>query len=255
VSDFTSVAFLASSIGFGLVVDVCVFTIFKFRDSKLSFLNWVVPVTLFHIILFAAVYLTLLQVGQSDAIKVTVGLVGGILISCLIYQSICENTEIKPKIAITEVVDNFFNRGKWVIINTQALAVSWDAPLSAPSVFTNTHQYQEDDLLVFGLMTMGLTIALFTIGAVAAANALKSIKFVSANKLTRFAIAGNLIQSVILGGFAINSFWHSLVFLPTEPSTIGCLTISITLIGTIFYCLRQRMWSSEYKLAKKAVGI
>jgi hypothetical protein len=147
----------ATYIGFGLIIDVCVYTLFMFHDRTLNIRNWVLPITYYHLALLGIVCSVIWLFGHSPLVLTLLGLTGGIFITLLLYESVCDGIGKDPFFSLTDFVNDRFNKEGVSIFNPLILAVSWDAALSSPGIFSQVKDYPAKSLLV-GLIIIGLTM-------------------------------------------------------------------------------------------------
>lgn len=250
------VSFIALSLGVALSLDVAVFTLLKFKSQLLSSRNWVLPITAYHMILFAGAYLGLSVFGDiSTSIISLIGLLGSLLIGWIIYEAICAGLGKEPVFSLTEFANKHCNRGGVVWLIPEVLAVSWDALLSSPGMFPALQSFTNHEL-VLGWLIFGLTVALSTSLALLGALWLRRLHFHSVRKLTLVMLFARWLQLSILGGFAVNSLWYSLYFLQIttiSPGESESLIIGLALITCLFIFLWYELEEKEQQIARSAI--
>jgi hypothetical protein len=244
----------ATYIGFGLVIDVCVYTLFMFHDRTLSIRNWVLPITYYHLALLGIVCSVIWLFGHSPLVLTLLGLSGGIFITLLLYESVCDGIGKDPFFSLTNFVNDRFNRGGVSIFNPLILAVSWDAALSSPGIFTQVKEYSLESLMV-GLIIIGLTIAAFTWLALLVARRLNRNGFDSAKKLAGFSIIGKWIQCSVIGSFGVSAYWLGFTAYQKTPSNneVASLIIASLLTTLVLWTLRRKLWTHGKKEAETAI--
>lgn len=254
--NWQAITFIAVSLGIALALDVTIFTLLKFRNQELSVTNWILPITLYHMILFGGAYLGLLVFGKIPFAIVLIGLFGGGLIIWLIYEAICTGLGKEPVFSLSEFANKHCNHGGVVWLLPEALAVSWDALLSAPGMFPVLQSFSSQELIL-GWLVFGATITCLTIFALLGALWLRRFRFHSAQKLAIVAVVAKWLQLSIFGGFAVNSLWHSLHFLTitaSTPSETPSFAIGLTLVTCLFLHFRKGLLKEERRIAKEAIG-
>lgn len=252
--DVMNVVEQASYIGFGLAVDVCVYTLFMFHDKSLSLRNWSTPITYYHVLLLGFVYSVIWQFGDGSLVQMLLGFTGGIFITLLLYESICNGIGKSPFFSLTDFVDNKFNRGKVRFINPIILALSWDAALSGFGIFAQVKDYPRTELIV-GFLIIGLTIFVFTTAALMFARLLNRRGFHSARKLAGFALLGKWMQCSVIGSFGVSAYWLGLTAY-TKDTIIQdsiSLLIAASLTTIIMWVLRKPLWLHEQRMAEQAI--
>lgn len=229
-----AVVLYAFFVGFGLVVDVCVYTLSRFRDRSLTILNWTVPLVTYHLVLLTSVSLLVWLSHNSRYLQTGLGLVGSLLLMCVIYEGLCGSMGKKPFFSITDFVDTRLNGHKIKWLNPTALAVSWDAALGAVGIFAETGGYTNSQLGL-ALLVVGVTIAFFTLAAQGLAAWLRACKFHSVRSLTVTEIVGHWLQFCIFGSFAVSSGWHGLYAarLVTDPGRPTSIATSVAIISLL----------------------
>jgi hypothetical protein len=249
-----NVADEATYIGFGLVIDVCVYTLFMFHDRTLSIRNWVLPITYYHLLLLGLVCSIIWLFGNSPLVLTLLGFTGGIFITLLLYETICNGIGKDPFFSLTNFVNVRFNKKGAVLFNPLILAVSWDAALSSPGIFSQIKDYAPQALIT-GLIIIGLTIAAFTWLALVIAQRLDQNGFSSINKLASFAILGKWIQCSVIGSFGVSGFWLGFTAYQKNDVDAGVTSIIIASILATFilWTLRHQLWIHGKKEAAAAI--
>lgn len=249
-----NVADEATYIGFGLVIDVCVYTLFMFHDRTLNIRNWVLPITYYHLLLLGLVCSIIWIFGHSPLVLTLLGFTGGIFITLLLYESICDGIGKNPFFSLTDFVNERFNKKGAVLFNPLILAVSWDAALSSPGIYSQVKDYSPQALII-GLIIIGLTIAAFTWLALTIAQRLNQNGFSSVNKLASFAILGKWIQCSVIGSFGISAYWLGFTAYQRNHVDAGVISIITAALLTtlILWSLRRQLWIHGKKEATAAI--
>lgn len=231
--------------GLGIAIDVAIATLSRFRDSKMSFSNWTLPVAIAHILLPAIGYYGWWFLGQEfQEFALVLGLLAFAMIAIFVYEAICEWIDSEPLISLEPLTDWSFkhlgskSKGRVVMI----LAVSMDALWSGPAKAAQAESGQWAPFEVFiSFFIAGAVVALVAEIALLCAYALRRASFNNNDRLAIYLVGGKYLEATILFAFGLLSLWNAFAFWIGLGSLNACVAASATLMLVVWLVFRRRL--------------
>jgi hypothetical protein len=243
--------------GIGIAIDVAIATIVMFRDEKLSFRSWTLPIMSTHILFPGVGYYLVWGLGAAfTPLQVILGFMGAALVAAFLYEATSEWRGQEPVFAISDWMGQKFEGRSLAWLTPAILAVSWDALWSGPAKAAQaTHWGTSEVLLSF--LVAGVVVAVVAQLALAVAFWLRSISFASAHKLATFNLGGKFAEVSVIGGFGILALWNGLApFLDTkyEPDLYVSIGVAGAMTFVLFMSTLGELWGTELSDAYDAIG-
>ncbi|MCD5381049.1 MAG: hypothetical protein LR008_00555 [Candidatus Pacebacteria bacterium] len=217
---FTGFWLPCTIIGVSIAVDVLLATIVQFHNLNLSLKSWVIPITLTHAVFPIVGYFIFWQAGQdaSELIIFSLGFIGFVFVSLLIYEIFCEHIDSKPKLSISHLLSHLIeyvcgllgykvdfdsHNAKGLV---RVLAVSWDALWIGPAIASNAKVGDWSNLeVLLSFLVFAFIVALVAYATFGFATWLREIKFHNEVKLARYLCFGIIAELSVIGGFGVLS--------------------------------------------------
>lgn len=196
-------------IGLGIAIDATIVTLSQFKNPRLSFGRWVVPITGTHIAFPAIGYYLFWAIHEAvPAAGPLLGLVGFLLISLFIYEAFCELTETKPLFGISEWFSELVgierDNSRLIMI---ILAVSWDGLWCGPALASQAIAWSTTEVM-WSFVIAGGTVFGLVVLAMAGSRWLRTRQFGNQHRLVRFTYSAKWLELSVIGGFGILSLWQ-----------------------------------------------
>ena len=242
--------------GIGIAIDVAIATIVMFRDEKLSFRSWTLPIMSTHILFPGIGYYMVWGLGAAfTPLQVILGLVGAGLVAAFLLEATTEWRGQEPIFAISDWMSKKFEGRGMAWLTPAILAVSWDALWSGPAKAAQTKHWGTSEVLL-SFLVAGAVVAVVAQLALAAALGLRRIRFASVDRLAAFNLCGKFAEVSVIGGFGILALWNGLApFLGNshEPDLYVSIGIAGAMTFVLFTSTLQELWETEQNDAYEAV--
>jgi len=217
------------SFGLGLALDLFLLTVASFKNDRMSFFNWTLPLIFTHITFptFSIWLLWFFGEGNDSSIKIILGLVGFSFIFWFLYE------EFKG-ILSGEHSENCTHYTPHNFQIFAILAVSWDALFCGPAFAVSTKDWHLTEIIL-SVSIFGLVVFIFSTTALFIAKRLRKIKFKDEAKLEKFEFVGDWLKFSVIGAFGFLSLWH--VF--GDGNFYHSLIFSTLFFGVIFYSIKN----------------
>lgn len=243
--------------GVGIAIDVAIATIVMFRDEKLSFRSWTLPIMSTHILFPGIGYYLVWGLGVAfTPLQVILGFAGAVLVALFLYEATTEWRGQEPIFAISDWMGKKFDGRGLAWLTPAILAVSWDALWSGPAKAAQATHWGTAEVLV-SFLVAGVVVAVVAQIALAVALGLRHINFASAHKLAAFNLTGKFAEVSVIGGFGILALWNGLVpFLGQEyePDLYIAIAIAGAMTFVLFTSALGELWGTELEEAYQAIG-
>jgi len=242
--------------GIGIAIDVAIATIVMFRDEKLSFRSWTLPIMTTHIVFPGVGYYLVWGLGVAfTPLQVILGVVGAALVGAFLYEATSEWRGKEPAFAISDWMGKKFDGRGMAWLTPAILAVSWDALWSGPAKSAQAVHWSTSEVLL-SFLVAGTVVALVAQLSLTVALGLRRIHFASVDKLAAFNLTGKFGEVSVIGGCGILSLWNGLTpFLgkDNEPDIYVAIAIATIMTLVFFFCFLRELWETEQNDAYEAV--
>ena len=245
--------------GVGIAIDVAIATIVMFRDEKITFRSWTLPIMSTHILFPGIGYYLVWGLGVAfTPLQVILGFAGFVLVALFLYEAMTEWRGKEPVFAISDWMGKKFEGRSLAWLTPAILAVSWDALWSGPAKAAQATHWSTNEVLL-SFLVAGVVVAVVAQVALKVAYHLRNIKFASVNKLIIFNLAGKFAEVSVIGGFGILALWNGLApFFGNDESLRPNLYVSILIAGSwasvLFSVKMDEFFRTEHADALDAVG-
>ncbi len=242
--------------GIGIAIDVAIATIVMFRDEKLSFRSWTLPIMSTHILFPGVGYYFVWGLGAAFMpLQVILGFVGAALVAAFLYEATTEWRGQEPIFAISEWMEQKFDGRGMAWLTPSILAVSWDALWSGPAKAAQAANWGTSEVLL-SFLVAGAVVAVVAQLALVAALGLRRIRFASVRKLAAFNLTGKFAEVSVIGGFGILALWNGLApFLESsyDPDLYVSIGVAGAMTFVLFMSTLKELWETETNDAHEAV--
>lgn len=243
--------------GIGIAIDVAIATIVMFRDEKLSFRSWTLPIMSTHILFPGVGYYLVWGLGAAfTPLQVVLGFVGAALVAAFLYEATTEWRGQEPIFAISDWMGQKFEGRGMAWLTPAILAVSWDALWSGPAKAAQATHWSTSEVLT-SFLVAGAVVAIVAQLALGIALGLRRISFDSATKLASFNLIGKFAEVSVIGGFGILALWNGLApFLGSqyEPDLYISIGVAGAMTFVFFVSGLGELWMTELDEAEEAVN-
>lgn len=234
--------------GIGIAIDVAIATIVMFRDEKLSFRSWTLPIMSTHILFPGIGYYLVWGLGAAfTPLQVILGFMGAGLVAAFLYEATTEWRGQEPIFAISDWMGKKFEGRSMAWLTPAILAVSWDALWSGPAKAAQaTHWGTSEVLLSF--LVAGAVVAVVAQLALIAALGLRQIRFSSVDRLAAFNLCGKFAEVSVIGGFGILALWNGLApFMSNsyKPDLYISIGVAGAMTFVLFMSTLSELWETE----------
>lgn len=243
--------------GIGIAIDVAIATIVMFRDEKLSFRSWTLPIMSTHILFPGIGYYLVWGLGAAfTPLQVILGFAGAALVAAFLYEATTKWRGQEPIFAISDWMGRKFDGRGLAWLTPAILAVSWDALWSGPAKAAQATHWSTSEVLL-SFLVAGIVVAVVAQLALALAFGLRHISFASARKLAAFNLSGKFAEVSVIGGFGILALWNGFApFLDAkhEPDLYVSIGVAGAMTFVFFISSFGELWRNELEEAYDAIG-
>ncbi len=228
-------------LGFGIAIDVVIATLARFRNEKIGFKTWTLPIIITHVTFPMVGYYGVWVLSEYMpywkswlcvlAFIPAAWFVGGVIMKTILGEE--EESDVGLHLMAI-------------------LAVSYDAFYSgfpkASQAIVDSWNWIE---VLISFFVAGGFVGLFATGALYVAKGMRKYRSHNAKGLAQFNFFGKWVELSVIGGFGILSLWHGLF---GGGSTIWSIAIAGIMIGFIFLLFFRRIMANEQEAAKGIIA-
>lgn len=242
-----------SVFGAGIAVDVAITTISRFKNKKLTFVNWALFLAATHTLFPAFSYSLFWGTATiSPKLYSLLGILGFLFISAVVYEIVCEALGTEPRFSLTDKLSHFFgvdrNKTRHFAI---VLSVSWDALLCGPALLPMARSNDWSvTMMFFAFLIFGSVVALTGSVFLHLAKRLRERNFSDVVELATFNLAGTFFELSVICGFGLNSLWSAF---SSNNNVYWSIGFAAYFMFTVFIAHAPTLWQTASDEATESI--
>lgn len=255
MEQITNLSYWVIVLGFAFSItgDAAIFTVSKFHNKKLGFLNWAAFLAFTHGTFPALSFIIFIALASiSTEVGIAVNIFGVVMISAVVYEMLCDAFATKPKFSLSGWIECQTGLHKRKAKHfTKVLAVSWDAFTLGPILIQfakdeNWNNYEVAMTFVIFAVVVGLSIS----AILGLSIWMRKKHFSDVGKLTKLNFYGNFFEISVISSFAVALLLGTF---STDSNILMSLLVSITIFTTVFAANKETLWKKATADAIEAI--
>lgn len=240
-------------LGLGIAIDVAMATVTQYRNPRLTFWKWTVPVAGMHIVAPAIGYygfwIVILIFPKMEPI---LGVVGCAIVTAFLYAEVCKKIGVEPVFDISEWAAKKCHVAADDVRHVMLMiAVTWDALWSGPAkALTALAEKWTASEVGWSFVIAGAVVAIIAEIARYAAYKMRKRKHIDARGRARFNVRGTYVEFSVIGGFGVLALWQGLF---GEAMLSVSIVIAAALLAVVFFWFRKELMENELSEAAEAI--